>query len=280
MASFADGEGNSSDENNSNSDASNPDTDAMLKTETASIVRQFVYDRFEEEIEANDAENHDEIPVFETARPDALEELRSIRQENDPDSTAVRVSRRLREIGDEIQTKYQDEFHDMINQLNLTSTNVYKSFSEVARRLFKNGITWHRIVALLCFGYEIVKHVLRNGLAGTYMRKIYQLIVDFIVNERIAAWIVQHGGWVRPLLCIFDPPPPPSTQLSSQHRADTYRGGTGVPTFMHLLGKFTIDAYIPFGYETGIYSNFMLMENLVHEKWVHENIIFHTVYDG
>ena len=119
MASFADGEGNSSDENNSNSDASNPDTDAMLKTETASIVRQFVYDRFEEEIEANDAENHDEIPVFETARPDALEELRSIRQENDPDSTAVRVSRRLREIGDEIQTKYQDEFHDMINQLNL-----------------------------------------------------------------------------------------------------------------------------------------------------------------
>jgi Bcl-2 antagonist/killer family protein len=196
MASFA-GEGdNNSDENDSNSSISDPDSDTMLKTETASIVRQFVYDRFEEENEAIDSASQDEIPVLETARPDALEELRSVREENDPDSTAVRVSRRLREIGDEIQNKYQDEFQDMINQLNLTSANAYKSFAEVARRLFKNGITWHRIVALLCFGYEITKHVLRNGLAGTYMRKIYQMIVDFIVNERIAVWIAQHGGWV------------------------------------------------------------------------------------
>lgn len=201
MASFEGEEGNNSDsnsdENNSNSSDSNPDTDSMLKTETASIVRQFVYDRFEEDIEGGDATIHDEVPVLETARPDALEELRSIREENDPDSTAVRVSRRLREIGDEIQIKYQDEFQDMINQLNLDSASAYKSFAEVARRLFRNGITWHRIVALLCFGYEIAMHVLRNGLAGTYMRKIYQLIVDFIVNERIAAWIAQHGGWVR-----------------------------------------------------------------------------------
>ncbi|XP_028397323.1 bcl-2 homologous antagonist/killer-like [Dendronephthya gigantea] len=196
MASFA-GEGDSnSDENDSNTSLSDCDTDAMLKTETASIVRQFVYDRFEEENEGLDSTGQDEIPVLETARPDALEELRSVREENDPDSTAVRVSRRLREIGDDIQHKYQDEFQDMINQLNLNSANAYKSFAEVARRLFRNGITWHRIVALLCFGYEIAKHVLINGLAGTYMRKIYQMIVDFIVNERIAAWITQNGGWL------------------------------------------------------------------------------------
>ena len=202
MASFA-GEGDTnSDENVTNSSLSDSDTDAMLKTETASIVRQFVYDRFEEENEALDSTVQDEIPVLETARPDALEELRSVREENDPDSTAVKVSRRLREIGDEIHHKYREEFQEMINQLNLNSANAYKSFAEVARRLFKNGITWHRIVALLCFGYEIAKHVLRNGLAGTYMRKIYQLIVDFIVNERIAAWIAQHGGWVSILESI------------------------------------------------------------------------------
>ena len=206
MASFA-GEGESnSDENDSSSAISDGDTDTMLKTETANIVRQFVYDRFEEENEALDSTSQDEIPVLETARPDALEELRSVREENEPDSTAVRVSRRLREIGDEIQTKYQDEFQDMVKQLNLTSANAYKSFAEVARRLFKNGITWHRIVALLCFGYEIAKHVLRNGLAGTYMRKIYQLIVDFIMNERIAAWIIENGGWVSILIQVFPPP--------------------------------------------------------------------------
>ena len=209
MASFAGKEDNNSEENNTNPNLSDTDTDDMLKTETTNIVRQFVYDRFEEESEALDATNQDEIPVIETARPDALEELRSVREENDPDSTAVRVSRRLREIGDEIQIKYQDEFQDMINQLNLTSANAYKSFAEVARRLFRNGITWHRIVALLCFGYEIAKHVLRNGLAGTYMRKIYQLIVDFIVNERIAAWIAENGGWVSEMLLVLNSPPPP-----------------------------------------------------------------------
>lgn len=200
MASFAGkGDDNNFEENDSNSSNSSDsisDTDNMLKTETTRIVRQFVYDRFEDENELGDTANQNEVPVLETARPDALEELRSVRDEHDPDSTAVRVSRRIREIADELNSQYEDDFQRMIAQLNITSGNAYTSFAEVARRLFRNGITWHRIVALMCFGYEVAKYVLRNGLAGTYIRKMLQWIVDFVVNERIAAWIADNGGWV------------------------------------------------------------------------------------
>lgn len=196
MASYGEGE-----ERNENKDTnpSSSESDCTLKNETESIVRQFVYDRFEEDTETNEGE----VPVSETARADALEELRSIREENDPNSTAVRVSKKLREVGDEINLKYRDEFQDMISQLNITSSTAYTSFAEVAQRLFRPGISWSRIVALLCFGYEIAKHVLKNGLAGTYMRKIFQLIVDFIVHERIAAWIRQNGGWVSKCLLYW-----------------------------------------------------------------------------
>lgn len=197
MANSAGGHTSNFDENGSDISHFEPDSNEMFKTETANIVRQFVYDRFEEENEVSNLSHQDEIPVVETARPDALEELRSVREENDPDSMAVRVSRRLRDIGDEIQNKYHDDFQEMINQLNLTNpASAYEGFAEVAGRLFKNGITWPRIVALLCFGYEITKHVLRNGLAGSYMRKLFHSIVDFIVNGRIANWIDRNGGWV------------------------------------------------------------------------------------
>lgn len=208
MASSNGREGQENDKNDPNASTSSADSDSTFKNETESILRQFVYDRFEEETETE----ADEVPVSETARADALEELRSIGQENEPDSTAVRVSKKLREVGDVINLKYRDEFQDMISQLNITSLTAYSSFAEVAQRLFRNEITWSRIVALLCFGYEIAKQVLRDGLGGTYMRKIYQLFVDFIINERIAAWITQNGGWVRifnTTSALISPPPLP-----------------------------------------------------------------------
>ena len=86
MASSNGREGQENDKNDPNASTSSADSDSTFKNETESILRQFVYDRFEEETETE----ADEVPVSETARADALEELRSIGQENEPDSTAVK----------------------------------------------------------------------------------------------------------------------------------------------------------------------------------------------
>ncbi|KAJ7375595.1 bcl-2 homologous antagonist killer, partial [Desmophyllum pertusum] len=105
------------------------------------------------------------------------------------------IGRRLGEIGDEIDAKYKDQFKDMIDSLSLTPATAYETFAAVARRLFRSGINWGRVVALLCFGYEIAVTVIRRGFSGSFLRRIIRFVVDFIFNERIARWIAQHGGW-------------------------------------------------------------------------------------
>lgn len=92
------------------------------------------------------------------------------------------------------------EFHTMStiythNSLSLTPATAYETFAALARRLFRSGINWGRIVALLCFGYEIAVTVIRRGFSGNFLRRIIRFVVDFIFNERIARWIAEHGGW-------------------------------------------------------------------------------------
>lgn len=177
-----------------NSDEVNPadipeEQEREVVQDTEGVFRTFVYQRFQEETERGD----DEVQ-FDSARSDALEELRSFNDVQREDIN--RIGQRLGEVGDEIDAKYRDQFHEMIDSLSLTSDTAYETFARVARRLFRSGINWGRIIALLCFGYEIAITVIRRGFSGSFLRRIIKFIVDFIFRERIARWIAEHGGWV------------------------------------------------------------------------------------
>ena len=65
----------------------------------------------------------------------------------------------------------------------------------VFSRLFKQGINWGRIAALLMFGYRIALDV--SVGVGEFLNKIIQALVKFIIGEKIAMWIAEQGGWVR-----------------------------------------------------------------------------------
>ncbi|EDO49892.1 predicted protein [Nematostella vectensis] len=165
------------------------DSEKTVVSETEGVFRYFMYQRFQDEAERGDTEVQ-----FTEARSDALEELRSC---NDTSRQHIAtIGRRLGEVGDEIDAKYRDQFHDMIESLHLTPGTAYDTFAAVARRLFRSGISWGRIIALLCFGYEIAITVIRRGFSGSFLRRIIRFVVDFIFRERIARWIAEHGGWV------------------------------------------------------------------------------------
>jgi Bcl-2 antagonist/killer family protein len=184
-----------------NTDESNPpdipeEQEREVVRDTEGVFRTFVYRRFQEEIERGD----DEVQ-FDAARSDALEELRSC---NDDQRQHInRIGQRLGEVGDEIDAKYRDQFHEMIDQLSLTSDTAYETFASVTRRLFRSGINWGRIIALLCFGYEIAIAVIRRGFSGSFLRRIIRYLVDFIFRERIARWIAEHGGWVSTVVATI-----------------------------------------------------------------------------
>ena len=181
----------SSDLPNNNDEEEVPEeSERAVVEETEGLIRVFMYQRFVEGTQREEEESE-----LVQARSDALEEIRSYYELN-RDSNIARIGRRLGDIGDEIDARYKDQFQDMIEQLNLTSSTAYDTFASLARKLFRSGINWGGIVALLCFGYEIAKFVICRGFSGSFLRKIVTFVVDFIFRERIARWIARHGGWV------------------------------------------------------------------------------------
>lgn len=198
-------------DNNYKDTASGSDVDdhdvEIVANETKEIFKNFVYRRLTSEIEKEASEGELDVPCLEPAVLNSLVEPNNDQSKKERDKSATDqevinfVGLTLASYGDEMQARYHDTFSQMITNLNLSelgNERAYESFRKIAGRLFESGITWGRILALLCFGYEIAVTVIKQGVRGTakFLKSVIKLIVDFIVNEKIAKWIAKQGGWV------------------------------------------------------------------------------------
>nr|XP_041577238.1 bcl-2 homologous antagonist/killer isoform X1 [Taeniopygia guttata] len=111
-----------------------------------------------------------------------------------PRSTESQVGQRLAIIGDDIYKRYDAEFRTMLESLQPTRDNAYEHFTRIASSLFESGINWGRVIALLAFGYRMAMHVWQRGVSG-FLRRIARYVGDFMLQNRIARWIAQQGGW-------------------------------------------------------------------------------------
>lgn len=68
-------------------------------------------------------------------------------------------------------------------------------FGTLSHSLFKSGISWGRVVALLGFGYRLALYVYQRGLTG-FLGQVTCFLADIILRHYIARWIAQRGGWV------------------------------------------------------------------------------------
>lgn len=163
-----------------------PDSEENVQQQTTDLFVNFVYQSYRND---NIHQSYDNTPV-----DPLLVSLPRI-----PDSPAAEIGRRLARIGDDINERYKDTFNEMIRSMNIAPTceATYEAFSGVARKLFAEGVNWGRIITLLCFGYRMAVEVLKNH-AGKFAEFLYQIgafLLKFLVAERIARWIADHGGW-------------------------------------------------------------------------------------
>lgn len=82
-----------------------------------------------------------------------------------------------------------------------------------AHSLFKSGISWGRVVALLGFGYRLALYVYQRGLTG-FLGQVTCFLADIILHHYIARWIAQRGGWVS--AWAWDVPTPTPAAGASQ----------------------------------------------------------------
>ncbi|XP_053819664.1 bcl-2 homologous antagonist/killer isoform X3 [Vidua chalybeata] len=148
--------------------------------EAEEVFRGYAFYRYQQEREERGAE----LP------PDP--EIEQIQQELR--SSESQVGQRLAIIGDDIYRRYDAEFRTMLESLQPTRENAYEHFTKIASSLFESGINWGRVIALLAFGYRMAMHVWQRGVSG-FLRRIARYVGDFMLQNRIARWIAQQGGW-------------------------------------------------------------------------------------
>lgn len=170
--------------------------DEKIAEETESIFRGFMYHRLTSQIEQEASDG--DMSVGQIPKP-VLQELENVSSSEEKKSKDEQLlGKRLAQMGDQLENKYHDTLVRMTKSLGLTSITAYDTFAKIARRLFQDGINWGRIIALLCFGYEIAVSVIKTGTTaiGTFLKKIVNFVVKFIVKEKIASWIASQGGWL------------------------------------------------------------------------------------
>nr|XP_004649630.1 bcl-2 homologous antagonist/killer [Jaculus jaculus] len=122
----------------------------------------------------------------------------------EPNSVLGQVGRQLALIGDDINRRYDSEFQSLLEQLQPTAGNAYELFTKIAYSLFKSGISWGRVVALLGFGYRLALYVYQRGLTG-FLGQVTCFLADVMLRHYIARWIAQRGGWVAALNLHHNP---------------------------------------------------------------------------
>ncbi|XP_039551809.1 bcl-2 homologous antagonist/killer isoform X1 [Passer montanus] len=155
-------------------------SEGRVAEEAEEVFRSYAFYRYQQERQERGAE----LP------PDP--EIEQIQQ--DLESTGSQVGQRLAIIGDDIYRRYDAEFRTMLESLQPSRDNAYEHFTKIASSLFESGINWGRVIALLAFGYRLAMHVWQRG-GGGFLRRIARYVGDFMLQNRIARWIAQQGGW-------------------------------------------------------------------------------------
>lgn len=165
-----------------------PDTEQNVCDEAEDVFKNFLYQSWRQDQIRQDFDNTPNVPQLTNFTADPL-------------GPAAQVGRQLAKIGDDINQRYQPEFDQMINQLNINQTTAYDAFAGVATKLLTGGVNWGRILTLFSFGYRIAVRVLQLGESivdfAQTLKNVVSNVVTFIrdTSEGIARWIASQGGW-------------------------------------------------------------------------------------
>lgn len=164
--------------------------------DTEEVFRSYVYYRHQQEQQQQQEQEAEGAAAVADPEMDALP--------LDPNSTLAQVGRQLSVIGDDINQRYDSEFQSLLQQLQPTADNAYDLFLKIASSLFKSGINWGRVAALLAFGYRLALHVYQQGLPG-FLGKITRLVVNCMLHYCVVRWIADQGGWEKAVRWVNDP---------------------------------------------------------------------------
>lgn len=115
-------------------------------------------------------------------------------------------------VGEYLELRHNGLYTDVLNQLNVRSigeTNLNKVFTDVARELFSEGITWAKVVALFAFSGGLAVDCVLGG-SSMHVGRIKSWTNEFIETD-LLEWMCEQGGWTTMFDCFMTREEPEET---------------------------------------------------------------------
>ncbi|XP_071453875.1 bcl-2-related ovarian killer protein-like [Hetaerina americana] len=104
----------------------------------------------------------------------------------------------LLSAGQELERMHPQVYSDVSRQMGITLSTesvTRGSLSAVGRHIFKNEVTWSKIVSLFAVAGGLAVDCVRRG-HHEYLSSLVEAIADVIEEEQLSAWIASKGGWM------------------------------------------------------------------------------------
>ena len=112
-----------------------------------------------------------------------------------PQSTNSQTEQCLQTCVVKMLERHAMVFTGMMQRLNIDrSVNFSQGFRDIAEELFKDAVSWSKIVALFAFGARLGQHCRDNNM-GDLVEEVALSLAGF-AKERITPFIQEEGGWV------------------------------------------------------------------------------------
>ncbi|XP_022783840.1 bcl-2-related ovarian killer protein-like isoform X2 [Stylophora pistillata] len=166
-----------------------PFIEAKLNEEYVSIANDanlYCLDYIEERLKRSNIDSD-----LEFIRPKAVSE------------SLLSISAKIIEVGELLETTYPHLYNNVSKQLKVklrSEVIVGDIFRNFGRELFREGITWGRIVALFAFAAAISADCITQGRPE--LVKNVLSCVRLYVLDHLAVWIRSQGGWDTQYLLI------------------------------------------------------------------------------
>ncbi|XP_046402484.1 uncharacterized protein LOC124168342 isoform X2 [Ischnura elegans] len=116
----------------------------------------------------------------------------------DMSGAASPVCHVLMSAGQELERMHPQVYADVSRQMGITLSTesiARGALSAVGRSIFKNEVTWSKIVSLFAVAGGLAVDCVRRG-HHEYLSSLVEAIGDVIEGEQLSAWIAGKGGWM------------------------------------------------------------------------------------
>ncbi|KFM74886.1 Bcl-2-related ovarian killer protein-like protein, partial [Stegodyphus mimosarum] len=119
-------------------------------------------------------------------------------------SNTAEIANELRLLANELENSHPKLFQSVASNLGLHSfpseAVVHNVFAAVAEEIFRNDVTWGRIVALFAMTGALAMDCVKTG-HPEYVLGLVQRMGIFVESD-LAPWICQQGGWLQEFFVV------------------------------------------------------------------------------